>query len=103
MGSVPATEFKAKCLELMDRVSDRRESFVITKRGKPVARLIPMDRAPEDSIFGWLKGQAWQQGDIVTPAASAGEWETLSEWERLNAAKPARQRRRRKSPGGKRK
>jgi prevent-host-death family protein len=52
LASVPATEFKAKCLELMDRVAERRESFVITKRGKPVARLVPVERKPQDSIFG---------------------------------------------------
>jgi prevent-host-death family protein len=98
MGSVPATKFKAKCLELMDRVAERRESFVITKRGKPVARLVPMDRKPKDSIFGWLRGEAWEVGDIVAPAASPGEWEVLKEWDGLNAARPPRRRRRRKEP-----
>ncbi len=39
---IPATEFKATCLALLDRVADRRESFVITKRGKPVAKLVPL-------------------------------------------------------------
>ena len=101
MGSVPATEFKARCLELMDRVAERRESFVITKRGKPVARLVPMDRKPKDSIFGWLRGQAWERGDIVAPIASPGEWEVLEEWDGLNAARPAGRRRRRKRLGGK--
>jgi prevent-host-death family protein len=101
-GRIPATEFKAKCLELMDRVAERRESFVITKRGRPVARLVPMDRKPKDSIFGWLRGQAWERGDIVAPATSPDEWTTLTEWDALNATKPAG-RRRRRGPGGKRK
>ena len=39
---IPATEFKATCLALLDRVAERRESFVITKRGKPVAKLVPL-------------------------------------------------------------
>ena len=36
MAQVPATEFKAKCLQLMDRVAERRETFVITKHGRLV-------------------------------------------------------------------
>jgi len=96
MRSVPATEFKATCLELMDLIAERRESFVITKRGKAVARLVPMDRKPKDSIFGWLRGEAWERGDIVSPAASPGEWEVLKEWDGLDAARPARRRRRKK-------
>jgi prevent-host-death family protein len=101
MTNIPATEFKAKCLELMDRVAQRRESFVITKRGKPVAKLVPMDRKPKDSIFGWLRGEAWQRGDIVAPAASREEWEVLKEWDGLNAARPARGRRHGRKVGGK--
>src|SRR6266545_3183202 len=101
IGSVPATEFKAKCLELMDRVAERRESFVITKRGKPVARLVPVDRKPKDSIFGWLRGQAWERGDIVAPAVAPDEWEVVKEWDRLNAAAPSRRRRRGRETHGK--
>ena len=101
MAKIPATEFKAKCLELMDRVAERRESFVITKHGKPVARLVPMDRKPKDSIFGWLRGEAWELGDIVAPAASPEEWAVVKEWDALNAAAPARGRRRARKTGGK--
>jgi prevent-host-death family protein len=101
MANIPATEFKAKCLELMDRVAQRRESFVITKRGKPVAKLVPMDRKPKDSIFGWLRGEAWERGDIVAPAASREEWEVVKEWDGLDAAAPARRRRRGRKSGGK--
>lgn len=96
MSSVPATEFKAKCLQLMDRVAQRRETFVITKRGKPVAKLVPVERKPKDSIFGCLRGQAWQTGDIVSPVAPPEAWEVLKEWDQLNAPGP-----RRKSRGGK--
>jgi prevent-host-death family protein len=75
MGNVPATEFKAKCLELMDRVAEKRESFVITKRGRPVAKLVPIDKIPAESILGSLRGQAWETGDIVSPAVPAAEWD----------------------------
>ena len=74
MAHVPATEFKAKCLELMDRVADKRESFVITKRGKPVARLVPVEKAPAESLLGSLSGQAWDRGDIVSAALPRAAW-----------------------------
>ena len=98
MNKVPATEFKAKCLELMDRVSQRRESFVITKHGKPVARLVPVQKKPKDSIFGWLRGKAEILGDIMSPVVPPEAWETLTEWDELNApALPRRRRRGRRS------
>jgi prevent-host-death family protein len=93
LASVPATEFKAKCLELMDRVAERRESFVITKRGKPVARLVPVELEPRDSIFGWLRDRATVVGNITRPALPPEAWETLKEWDELNVAERPQRRR----------
>jgi len=86
MTKVAATDFKARCLELMDRVAANRESFVITKRGKPVARLVPLTRKSEarDSLFGCLAGKAMIAGDITAPAVPAEAWETVREWDELN-------------------
>jgi prevent-host-death family protein len=39
---VPAAEFKANCLRLMDEVAQQRRAIIITKRGKPVAKLVPV-------------------------------------------------------------
>lgn len=98
MRNVPATEFKAKCLELMDRVAERRESYVITKRGRPVAKLVPVEPKPKDSIFGCLRGKATITGDIVGPAVPADAWEVLKEWDELTApGVPLRKTRRRKA------
>ena len=91
MGRVAATAFKAKCLELMDRVAERSESFVITKRGKPVARLGPVEEAPK-SMLGALRGMASESGDIVSPALPPAAWETLGEWDELNKTRPRRRR-----------
>jgi len=41
--SISAADFKAKCLALLDEVADRKETLVVTKRGKPVARVIPVE------------------------------------------------------------
>jgi len=90
MARIPATEFKAKCLQLMDRVAERRETYVITKRGKPVARLVPVERRPEESLFGRLRGMAEETGDIMSPVLPADAWETLKEWDELERLGPAR-------------
>jgi prevent-host-death family protein len=63
---IPAGEFKAKCLKLLDEVHQKRFQIVITKRGKPVARLVPVTDAMPD-IFGRMKGTVEILGDIVGP------------------------------------
>jgi prevent-host-death family protein len=69
---ISAAQFKAKCLELMDRVHDFGEEILITKRGKVVARLCPVSRVTDDS-FGCMKGTGAIQGDILeTPRQ---DWE----------------------------
>jgi prevent-host-death family protein len=96
MARVAATEFKARCLELMDRVAERRETFVITKRGKAVAKLVPMERKAEEALFGRLRGMAEEVGDITRPVVPADAWETLKEWDALNATNPSKGQRRTK-------
>ena len=88
MSNIPATEFKAKCLELMDRVAERRETFVITKRGKPVAKLVPVERKPKDSIFGWRDLRRWSQFSFIVTAEK--------EWDELNA--PGKRRKANRKP-----
>ncbi len=63
---ISAAQFKAKCLKLMDEVRNRREEVVITKRGKPVARLVPFDEKPTP-IYGCMKSTVTILGDIVSP------------------------------------
>ncbi|GAC1351830.1 MAG: type II toxin-antitoxin system Phd/YefM family antitoxin [Polyangiales bacterium] len=43
--SIPASEFKAKCLEVLDRVAREGNTYVVTKRGRPVARVVPLERS----------------------------------------------------------
>jgi prevent-host-death family protein len=63
---IPAGEFKAKCLKVLDEVQRQRKQFVITKRGKPVAMLVPVNERRE-SIIGSMKGTMEILGDIVAP------------------------------------
>ena len=67
--SVPAVVFKAKCLALLDEVAESRQSLVVTKRGRPVARIVPMARATSSS----LKGTLLSQKDIVAPVDEVWE------------------------------
>jgi prevent-host-death family protein len=65
---VSAGEFKAHCLRLMEKVRATRRPIVITKRGKPVARLVPVDEdVPRREIFGCMKGTLTLHRDIISP------------------------------------
>ncbi|HUE03664.1 MAG TPA: type II toxin-antitoxin system Phd/YefM family antitoxin [Bryobacteraceae bacterium] len=66
---IPAGEFKAKCLKLLDEVQQKHREIIITKRGKPVARLLPLATEMPD-IFGRMRGTGEILGDIVS---STGE------------------------------
>lgn len=68
---IGAGDFKAKCLQLLDAVAERREPLVITKRGKPVARLVPM--SPDTELFGALAGSVVDESDIIAPIDT--DWE----------------------------
>lgn len=63
---VSAADFKAKCLKLMDAVEQERIQVIITKRGRPVAKLVPCDDRPP-AAFGAMAGTGTIVGDIVAP------------------------------------
>jgi prevent-host-death family protein len=71
---VKASEFKAKCLALMDEVARTGQSIVITKNGRPVAELVPHKRHMR-SPFGVWKGSVVVAGDIISPLDV--EWEAM--------------------------
>jgi prevent-host-death family protein len=74
MKTIKASEFKARCLQLMDEVSETGEPLVITKNGKPVSQLIPYRRR-SSTLFGALKGSVEVRGDIVSTLDE--DWEAL--------------------------
>lgn len=65
--NIPAGEFKAHCLKLMDEVQQSHEEIVITKFGKPVAKLVPVDGEEKKPLFGFLKNSVVIKGDLVEP------------------------------------
>ena len=60
-----ATDFKAHCLEVLDEVSRNRREFVVTKRGKPVAKVCPVDTDSEQ-VYGCMKGTALAKDDLFS-------------------------------------
>jgi prevent-host-death family protein len=76
MKTMAAGEFKARCLQVMEQVRNTRTPVTITKRGKPVAKLVPADEfRPE--VFDSLKGKIEILGDIVSPVVPAEDWDAL--------------------------
>lgn len=72
MRTIKASEFKAKCLKLMDEVAETGEPLVITKNGRPVSQLVPYHRKP-GTLFGILRNSLTIRGDIISPIDD--EWE----------------------------
>lgn len=70
--TMAAGEFKAKCLKVLDEVQRQRKQVTILKRGKPVAKLVPVTER-SSSFIGSMKGTMEILGDIVAPLDV--EWE----------------------------
>ena len=80
--NINAAEFKAKCLKLIDEVAATHEPLIITKRGKPVAKVVPIVEESPKKMFGYMKGTVTILGDIIDVphdplAAETGEEDDL--------------------------
>ena len=76
MTTIQASEFKAKCLALMDQVARTGQTIVVTKNGKPVAELRPHRPPRAKSLIGLHKGKIRIPGDIISPLG-ARLWEAM--------------------------
>jgi prevent-host-death family protein len=76
MKTMAAGKFKAQCLKVMDRVNATREPVLITKKGRPVAKLVPAD-PPGQDFFGCLAGTIEIVGDIESTLQPAEDWKAL--------------------------
>jgi prevent-host-death family protein len=70
---IGAGEFKAHCLRLIDEVKKQHIELIITKRGRPLVKLVPLREEPAFSLFGCMKDTAVIKGDIIAPTDE--EWE----------------------------
>ena len=72
---IGSAEFKANCLKIIDQINKDKQSVTITKRGNPVARLLPVDdRKSKGSIVGAMKGSVLRYDDPFAPVAETSDW-----------------------------
>jgi prevent-host-death family protein len=76
MKKMAAGEFKSRCLSVMETVRTTREPVLITKRGRPVARLVPAEESPRP-FLGRLEGVVKIIGDIESPVVPPETWDAL--------------------------
>jgi len=78
MEEVSISEFKAKCLALLERVNKTKKPLRITRHGKPVAEVVPPSPLEDRPAWiGSMKGRMEILGDIISPASDEDEWEAL--------------------------
>lgn len=65
--TIPASKFKAACLDALDRVAESGEVVIITRKGRPIAKLVPIVDEPAPS----LRGSVTYHGDIVAPTGES--------------------------------
>ena len=75
MRKMPAGQFKQTCLRVLDEVRDTGEGVVVTKRGEPVAQVVPLERTEETDWRGALRETGTITGDLVAPASDLEAWE----------------------------
>ncbi|HEY2394250.1 MAG TPA: type II toxin-antitoxin system Phd/YefM family antitoxin [Candidatus Angelobacter sp.] len=76
MKKMPAGEFKTHCLSVMDSVQKTKEPVLITKRGRPVAKLVSAEEGTHE-FLGRLEGVVKIVGDIESPIEPIDAWEAL--------------------------
>jgi prevent-host-death family protein len=78
MDEIAISEFKAKCLALLEQVYKTKKPLRITKRGKPIADVVPpVQPNKRENWLGCMKGTMEIKGDIMSPATDEEEWEVL--------------------------
>jgi prevent-host-death family protein len=78
MQEIAISEFKAKCLAVLERVRSTKKPIRVTRFGKPVAEVVPPTFVQERSSWiGSMKQSLEIVGDIVSPANEESEWEVL--------------------------
>jgi prevent-host-death family protein len=77
MKEVAISEFKAKCLALLDQVQKTKKPIRITRRGKPIAEVVPPTPVRSNDWIGSMKDEMEILGDLIAPASDEDDWEVL--------------------------
>ncbi len=76
---MPISKFKATCLSVLKRVRQTRKPILVTRRGEPVAQVVPPPPRPRRKHWlGILADEGRITGDIISPASDESDWEVLS-------------------------
>ncbi len=76
MKEMRASVFKARCLTVMDKVKKTGEPVVVTKRGVPVVKVVPVE-SEKDDLFGFMAGKFTIVGDIESPVVPLKDWKVF--------------------------
>ena len=73
---INAVQFRANCFKILDEVKRSHKEIIITKRGKPIAKLMHINQTDEkDPLLGTLEGMGCTNGDLTKPMAAFSDWE----------------------------
>ena len=76
MKQMRASAFKTRCLSVMKDVQATGEPVIVTKRGKPIVKVVPV-RPEKDDIFGFMAGEFKIVGDIESPVVPLKQWKIM--------------------------
>jgi prevent-host-death family protein len=76
MKQMRASAFKARCLSVMNEIQATGEPVIVTKRGKPVVKVVPV-KPENDDIFGFMAGEFEIVGDIESPVVPPSHWKIM--------------------------
>jgi prevent-host-death family protein len=76
MKQMRASAFKARCLSVMNEIQATGEPVIVTKRGKPVVKVVPV-KPEKDDIFGFMAGKFKIVGDIESPVVPLKQWKIM--------------------------
>jgi prevent-host-death family protein len=76
MKHMPASAFKARCLNVMNDVQATGEPVIVTKRGKPVVKVVPVE-SERNALFGFMAGKFKIVGDIEAPVVPLKNWKIM--------------------------
>jgi prevent-host-death family protein len=77
MKEIAISEFKAKCLALLNQVQKSKQPIRVTRFGKPIAEVVPPSPSPATGWIGSMKNTIEIVGDVVSPANEENDWEAL--------------------------
>ena len=73
---ISAAEFRSKCFKILNQVETRHSEFIITKRGKPIARIVHInEEKSSDPLLGALAGLGRTTGNLSAPLVDSKDWE----------------------------